>query len=130
MPRSTTDRARRPSGVEPGGRPMVAPRRAPNSTAYRRMTASDSAGSSALISPRSWPSASTAAVAGTGGGDVVAEELGQPARVTEHVEHHPAAQGARTGVTSTAARNSALNAAARTDSVSWPAARPAPVAAA
>jgi hypothetical protein len=48
MPRSTTDRASRPSGVEPGGRPMVAPRRAPNSTAYRRMTASDSDGSSAV----------------------------------------------------------------------------------
>jgi hypothetical protein len=36
MPRSTTDRAKRPSGAEPGGRPMAAPRRALNSTAYSK----------------------------------------------------------------------------------------------
>jgi hypothetical protein len=53
MPRIVTDSASRLSGVEPGGRPIVAPRRAPNSTAYRTMTASDSAGSSGMTSPRS-----------------------------------------------------------------------------
>jgi hypothetical protein len=34
MPRSTTWRARRPSGVEPGRLPMVRPRRADSRTAY------------------------------------------------------------------------------------------------
>jgi len=60
--------ARRLSAVEPGGLPTVTPRRALNSTAYSRMTASDSAGSSVRTSPRHCPSASTAVVAATGGG--------------------------------------------------------------
>jgi ABC-type multidrug transport system ATPase subunit len=38
MPRSTTCRARRPSGEEPRGRPIVVPRCAANSTAYSTIT--------------------------------------------------------------------------------------------
>lgn len=49
--------ARRPSGEEPSGRPIVAPRCVLNSTADKTITPSASAGSSVRTSPRRWPAA-------------------------------------------------------------------------